>query len=159
MSTTVSANERSTDDVCHSQKIPRHAERPAHQRRGRFRGPFRGQLRGPFRGRQFRILTGMVMRHDLDREEQCSSAPSRTRGDFLPRRLSRRIEAHVDQLRGGAERTPRGGTRAQDALTGQIDLSAEVRAEGFAEVRAEDEGAHSPTCQRVRANVESATSR
>jgi len=159
MSTTVSANERATDDICHPQKILRRAECPAYQRRGRFRGPFRGQLRGPFRGHRFRILTGMVMRHDLDREEWCSSAPSRTRGDFSPRRLSRRIEAHVDQLRGGAERTPRGGTRAQDALTGQINPSAEVRAEGFAEVRAEDEGAHSPAWQRVRASVESATSR
>ena len=39
--------------------------------------------------------------------------------------------------------------------TSEKSLAAEV----FAEDTAEDEGAHSPAWQRVRANVESATSR
>jgi hypothetical protein len=159
LSTTVNANERATDDVCCSQKILRRAECPAYQRHGRFRGPFRRRLRGPFRGRRFRILTGMAMRHDLDREEWCSSAPSRPRGDFSLRRLSRRIEAHADQLRGGSAGITRGGTRTQDDVSDQKNLSAEVREKGFAEVRAEDVGAHFLTWQRVRAKVESATSR
>jgi hypothetical protein len=147
MSTTVGANGRATDDVCRPQKNLRRSESPAYQRRGCFRGPFRGQLRGPFRGHRFPILKGMSMCDNLDREQRCA-------------RLSRRTEAHADQLRGGSARTPRGGTRAPADVSDQKkNQSAEVRAEGFAEVRAEDEGAHSPAWQRVRASVESATSR
>ena len=115
MSTTVSANERTTTGVCRPQKNLRLSECAAYLRRGCFRGPFRGQLRGPFRGHRFRILTGM----------RCTTTCAAEDGYFRALRNSEK------------------------------SLAAEV----FAEDTVEDEGAHSPAWQRVRGNVESATSR